>query len=120
MSNRSLFEINHDYWHEIEARPEEFVKVLLYYLGNGDRKILERIPGRLRCFGMRHHSEGFKIRWGAHCAEELPERSSASFDAALEFVKNATQALGQQLDDEQLHTVARKVVRAMPKRLKSA
>jgi len=65
MSNRSLFEFNHDYSHRIETSPEEFVAALQAYLRAGDRdtaEVLERFGVRL--FGMRHHSEVFDVRWG--------------------------------------------------------
>lgn len=74
MSNRSLLEFNHDYAHDIEKDPEGFVEALLLYLRTG---VTENVAyGRqevfrgVRVFGMRHHSDGFAIQWGAHIATE--------------------------------------------------
>lgn len=72
MSNRSLIEINHDYTHEIQDHPEEFVKALVQYLRSG--VVEERVNGHkqifrgVAVFGMRHHSDPYEINWGGHKA----------------------------------------------------
>lgn len=72
MSNRSLFEINHDYTGNIDrAREGELERALLRYLRSVDKDSaanLERFG--IRVFGMRHHSDGFEIQWGAIKASE--------------------------------------------------
>lgn len=68
MSNRTLIEINHDCAHAIDrAGTGDFERALLRYLrsaGRDEAKYLERYG--VRVFGMRHHSEGFAIKWGCH------------------------------------------------------
>lgn len=72
MSNRSLFEINHDRWHVIDkAGAGEFERALLRYLGSASKEnALALEPYGIRVFGMRHHSNGFFIQWGGHIARE--------------------------------------------------
>lgn len=63
MSNRTLIEINHDYAKEL--RTPAFLEALALYVNGADsesRKRLERFG--VRVFGMRHHSDGFEIKWG--------------------------------------------------------
>ena len=69
MSNRSLFEFNHDHAAAIEHDPEGFVAMILSHLRSGGDRPRDIFRG-IRFFGMRHHSAGFKIKWGAHEAEE--------------------------------------------------
>ncbi len=63
MSNRTLIEINHDYATELGSA--QFVEALARYVRSGsivDAAELEHYG--VRVFGMRHHSEGFNIKWG--------------------------------------------------------
>lgn len=67
MSNRSLFEFNHDHSHTIEANQESFCRALQMYLSSGSRESAERLKlYGVRVFGMRHHTDGFAIAWGGH------------------------------------------------------
>lgn len=71
MSNRTLFEFNHDYAHKIEGNQESFCRALGQYLNSGSPEnadALERYG--VRCFGMRHHSDAFEINWGGVKAQE--------------------------------------------------
>lgn len=65
MSNRTLIEINHDYGRQLNT--PDFWDALANYIrsaGPEERKELARFG--VRVFGMRHHSEGFKVQWGTH------------------------------------------------------
>lgn len=79
MSNRTLIEINHDYSHAIDrAGTGDFERTLLRYLRSASpehAQALERYG--VRVFGMRHHSDGFEVRWGTHATpiSESPSRS---------------------------------------------
>ena len=58
MSNRSLFEFNHDYTHKIKDDPQGFLDALQNYL----RAAYPEHADRLKCYGitwmgMRHHSD---------------------------------------------------------------
>lgn len=62
MSIRSIFEINHDYTHEIERDPEMFLQRLLRYLGSASEEsalTLEKYGLRLAWWG--HHSEERRV-----------------------------------------------------------
>lgn len=69
MSNRSLIEFNHDFSHAIKRDPAGFAADLGAYLSSASPRTASILEDRygLRVFGMRHHSDGFDIRWG-HCA----------------------------------------------------
>ncbi len=63
MSNRSLIEINHDYWDRIRDDPAAFAAALVRYLNSGST--LYGVGDELRRYGvtvhgMRHHSEGWE------------------------------------------------------------
>lgn len=65
MSQRSLFEFNHDLAEDIFREREAFIVALTGYLSSGDAeaaKELERFG--LRFFGRRHHSDPYSIKWG--------------------------------------------------------
>jgi hypothetical protein len=67
MSNRSLFEFNHDYSHHIKDDPQGFIDALQNYLRSGfpeNATPLERYG--LTWYGMRHHSDD----WEAHIDTE--------------------------------------------------
>lgn len=68
MSNRTLIEINHDYAGEIDAASTgEFENAVLAYLRMGSKEAARRLERYgIRVFGMRHHSDGFEIKWGHH------------------------------------------------------
>lgn len=67
MSNRSLIEINHDFSHLIEHDSEAFLLALGRYLRSGStRNAVELERWGVRVFGMRHHTEGFDIKWGSN------------------------------------------------------
>lgn len=74
MSNRTLIEINHDCAHEL--RTPGFLDALGLYINSASpetREALEQFG--VRVFGMRHHSEGFSVRWGTH-ATPIEEQDS--------------------------------------------
>lgn len=65
MSQRTLFEVNHDLTHKIEAEKTVFVELLGRYLRSGsptDAEDLERFG--IRFFGRRHHGDAFNIEFG--------------------------------------------------------
>lgn len=66
MSNRTLFEFNHDMADKIEHNPEEFVRAMIYYLNSalaGHASALTKYG--ITRLGIRHHSEPFDVTWGA-------------------------------------------------------
>lgn len=65
ISNRSLFEFNHDYWWKIESTRAEFGEALQQFLASASLKnadALERFG--IRWFGTRHHSDAFETNFG--------------------------------------------------------
>jgi hypothetical protein len=69
MSNRTLVELNHDLWGKMNSA--EFLAALQAYLGSASPENADRLSRYgVRIFGMRHHSEGFDIKWGWHEAKE--------------------------------------------------
>lgn len=76
MSNRSLFEFNHDYVEEIRKNPAGFVADLEAYLNSGSPRTAAVLKDRyhINHFGMRHHSDGFDIQWGGSKAAYTPVR----------------------------------------------
>lgn len=63
MSNRTLIEINHDYAREL--RTPAFLDALALYVKSASPETRERLERfGVRVFGMRHHSDGFTVRWG--------------------------------------------------------
>jgi hypothetical protein len=68
MSNRSLFEFNHDFAERIERDPNGFTLAISEYLRSGSpaaAEFLKRHFG-LTWYGMRHHSDD----WEAHIDTE--------------------------------------------------
>ena len=66
MSNRTLIEINHDYWAHIDARPRDFIETLQSYLSGGSGRASEALERYgIRVITLRHHSENFNIPDGA-------------------------------------------------------
>jgi hypothetical protein len=61
MSTRTIIEINHDYWHDLDENPEA-MKQLLQGINtfNPDDSRLAHLPG-VRILGQRHHSETLKL-----------------------------------------------------------
>jgi hypothetical protein len=61
MSTRTIIEINHDYWHELNEMPEA-MKLLLQGINtfNPDDSRLRDLPG-VRILGQRHHSETLNL-----------------------------------------------------------
>ncbi len=58
MSNRTLFEFNHDLDHEIDRDPYGFCMALSQYLRSGDKQTAEELKQwGLTYHGMRHHSD---------------------------------------------------------------
>lgn len=71
MSNRTLIELNHDYWDRIARNPDEFIIALILYLGSGDKETSDKLSRYgLRIIGMKHHSEGHDIKWGSITEQE--------------------------------------------------
>lgn len=67
MSQRSLFEINHDCYSEIKRYPEAFTEHLQRFLSSGDKESAQALEFfGFRFFGRRHHSDGFVIEWGGN------------------------------------------------------
>jgi hypothetical protein len=66
MSNRTLIEINHDLSGVIERAPAGAVEhALLRYLRSASKENAAKLADYgIKVFGMRHHSEGFEIKWG--------------------------------------------------------
>lgn len=70
MSNRSLFEFNHDYSHRIEDDPEGFIEAIQNYLKGGDKQAANQLKKYgLKWFGMRHHSDKYDVTWGFYREE---------------------------------------------------
>lgn len=62
MSNRSLIEINHDYWHVLDSHPLDFLAALQRYLSSADNDNAEALRRfGVKVVGMRHHSDKFVI-----------------------------------------------------------
>lgn len=75
MSNRTLIEINHDRYRDLNT--PAFLDALALYIRSADkdsRKALEEFG--VRVFGMRHHSDSFEVRWGTH-AKPISEGESS-------------------------------------------
>lgn len=72
MGNRSLIEINHDYADMIAKHPGQFLEAVLEHLRGGGTDARELFQG-VRMLGMRHHTDGYTIKWGA--ARHHGERS---------------------------------------------
>ena len=71
MSNRTLFEINHDFSDRIKRDPAGFAEALWRYLGSASAEhAADLTQYGVRRFGIRHHSEGFEIQWGHYQARE--------------------------------------------------
>ena len=67
MSNRTLIEVNHDFAHDIEAHPVEFLQALAEHLRNVEYHKLPRELFRgVRVIGTRHHTESYAVKWGAY------------------------------------------------------
>jgi hypothetical protein len=57
MSNRTLIEINHDFYHRLD---DDFVPTLNRYLRSASRETAEALElYGVRVIGMRHHSGNF-------------------------------------------------------------
>lgn len=65
MSNRTLIELNHDFTHYVEGEPEAFARALAAYARSASKENAEKLERwGVKVFGMRHHSEGYRITWG--------------------------------------------------------
>jgi hypothetical protein len=72
MSNRSLMEFNHDRTQEIFEDTPGFIVALDNYLANASKRNVEALKHYgIRIFGMRHHSEPFFVKWGAHESADI-------------------------------------------------
>jgi hypothetical protein len=57
MSNRTLFEFNHDHAIRIELSPNRFVELLTAYLSQGSVATAKELePYGVRWFGVMHHT----------------------------------------------------------------
>jgi hypothetical protein len=67
MGNRSLIEINHDLFGVIDGAPTGALEQsLLRYLSSASKEDAALLACYgIKVFGMRHHSDGFEIKWGA-------------------------------------------------------
>lgn len=66
MSNRTLFEFNHDLAFRIAEDPEGFARAMTFYLNSGHPCSATGLKTfGVQRFGMRHHSDDFMIQWGA-------------------------------------------------------
>jgi hypothetical protein len=62
MSTRTIIEINHDFWHELEANPAEAMKTLLRSINTfnvHDPSVAP--PHGVRLLAQRHHTEVLKL-----------------------------------------------------------
>ena len=101
MSNRSLFEFNHDLAHQIESDPEGFVRALMFYLNSGAGKWATGLQHfGLTYHGMRHHSDGFHLEWGSCVTEERPTPDTPAPPAASEGTVEAAEAIYRQTFDD--------------------
>lgn len=67
MSNRTLFEVNHDHSHKIERDKEGFADALGRYLASGSDESAEALDHYgVRVFAMRHHSDAYDLKWGPY------------------------------------------------------
>lgn len=81
MSMRTIVEFNHDLGREIDARPDEFVALILEMIrggvnGNPENKRGAELEYQLSRFGVRttptcHHSEDRRVILGRHTYIEL-------------------------------------------------
>lgn len=62
MSNRTIIEINHDFWPKIEAEPATFGMLIQRYTGACDPEVAEELR-RFGCnvLGTVHHSDKIAI-----------------------------------------------------------
>lgn len=71
MSNRTLFEFNHDHAVKIKSDPEGFARAMVLYLNSGHPRMATGLEHfGVRTFGMRHHTDDFSINWGGIKASE--------------------------------------------------
>jgi hypothetical protein len=54
MSNRTMVELNHDYYPDGDVAEKAWLQAMLTYLRSGDSKTL---PNGVTFLGMRHHSD---------------------------------------------------------------
>lgn len=117
MSIRSLIEINHDYCHFIEKDPAQFVERLRYYLGNGARSSADELERYgVVVFGSRHHSQPFGSETIAamHRRESHDRSPTRDADAAaIAYVRDCLKIMGQEMTDDEVFDVARKVQRSI-------
>lgn len=65
MSNRTLIEINHDFFHEI--RDGEFSKDMTTFLQNPwspTNITMMRDKYHIKVYGTRHSDDGYVVKWG--------------------------------------------------------
>lgn len=118
MSIRSLLEINHDYAHQIEANPQRFMKALRNYLGSTDQRSVDEMERfGIVVFGSRHHADPFSAQTVAKLGrrEGRDDRTDGrNIDAAaIAYVRDCLAIVGQELSDDEVAAVARKVGRAL-------
>ena len=61
MGNTTIIELNHDYAHEIESNPEEFIRVIMEQLSAAEHTG-DRIPGG-RVIAFFHRSGPIETAW---------------------------------------------------------
>ncbi len=54
MSNRTLVELNHDYWPRSDEELLDWARSMVHYMHSGDKRVL---PRGVTFKHMRHHSE---------------------------------------------------------------
>lgn len=118
MSNRSLIEINHDYAHEIEKNADTFMAALNAYLRGGRCDIVQNgmrfVFAGVRVFGMRHHSDGFDLRWGGVTARESAtgeeQRRRDELEIAAKKIAKMVYAVNAGLPRDQILKRAREFI----------
>ena len=63
MSIRTIIEINHDYWHELQNNPEAMLKIFqsISNYPPAENDYRHYISG-IRILGQRHHSETLELK----------------------------------------------------------
>lgn len=63
MSNRTIIEVNHDYWHKINANPADFARRIVDYTRACDPDVAQGLKDHygVNVLGTVHHSDKIAI-----------------------------------------------------------
>ena len=63
MSNRTIIEVNHDYWHKIEDDKDTFAQLVVDFTRACDPEIAQRLQDHfgVNVLGTVHHSDNIRI-----------------------------------------------------------